>query len=312
MFRHLAFVVSLALGGLAGAAHAEGVALTFDDAPAFALTEDVGYAAVTTDRLVADLRRRHVPATAFVIGRELDGADGPARRSMARRWRAAGMVLGSHSYDHESLNKVGPQAYVADLARADARLRALLSPWGERPRWFRHPYLETGATPAVRQAVDGWLFAHGYRVAPVTLENADWMFALPYDDAVLRGDAAAAARIREAYLAYTARATQWYRGAAFVLFGRRPDLVLLLHASRLNADVLGDLLGVLRAQDLRPVPLAVAMRDPAYRTPDGIDADGDEWLSRWSQVLGRELPWDDFPEPPADIAALNDRLDTAP
>lgn len=312
MPHRLLALLALAMAALASPVRAEGVALTFDDAPVFALNDDVGYAQVTTERLAGGLKRRHVPAIAFVIGRELDGPSGAAGQALARRWRSAGLQIGSHSYDHESLNKVGADAYLADLARGDARLRRLLAPFGERPRWFRHPYLETGSTPAIKGQVDGWLAEHGYRIAPVTLENADWMFALPYDDAVRRGDASGAAHIRQAYLAYTAQVTRWYRQAAFDLFGRRPDLVFLLHASRLNADTLGDLLGVLRAQDLRPVSLERAMRDPAYRTPDGVDPDGDEWLSRWSQTLGKELPWDDFPEPPADIAALNDKLDIAP
>jgi hypothetical protein len=55
------------------------------------------------------------------------------------------------------------------------------------------------------------------------------------------------------------------------------------------------------------------MADPAYRISDDFaDPDGDEWLTRWSTTLDKELPWDDFPQPPADIAAGNDRLDQEP
>ena len=55
------------------------------------------------------------------------------------------------------------------------------------------------------------------------------------------------------------------------------------------------------------------MRDPAYALPDDhADPDGDEWLSRWSQTLHRDLPWDSFSEPPTDIQAANDRLDRDP
>jgi hypothetical protein len=55
------------------------------------------------------------------------------------------------------------------------------------------------------------------------------------------------------------------------------------------------------------------MRDPAYALSDGPpDQSGDEWLSRWSDQLHKELPWKTFPEPPADIAAADKRLDPEP
>ena len=95
------------------------------------------------------------------------------------------------------------------------------------------------------------------------------------------------------------------------LLGRRPALVFLLHASRLNADSVDALTVLLRRHALTPVSLRAALADPAYRLPDGPpDADGDDWLERWADgVLHRPLPWDSFPEPPADIAAQSKALD---
>jgi peptidoglycan/xylan/chitin deacetylase (PgdA/CDA1 family) len=192
-------------------------------------------------------------------------------------------------------------------------LRPLLARHHKRPVWFRHPYLETGATLADKRAFEAWLAVHGYRVAPVTVENADWMFAPPYDDAVMKGDAADAARVRRSYLDYTAKVTAWYREAAFQLLGRRPALVFLLHETRLNADVLPDLLEILKRNGLKVVSLEKAMRDPAYAISDDVeDSNGDEWLSRWSMTLKRDLPWSTFPEPPADIAAEEAKLDSDP
>ena len=165
----------------------------------------------------------------------------------------------------------------------------------------------------VKQGFEAWLKAHGYRVAPVTLENSDWMFAYPYDEAVLAGDTAEAERIRKVYVDYTARCVTWYREAARDLLGRRPALVFLLHGSRINADSIDDLAAILRKHGLKAVSLERAMRDPAYAISDDLpDAAGDEWLSRWSELLQKPLPWDSFPEPPADIVAAEKRLDQDP
>jgi len=314
MRRATALLAVLASIGLhAGRARAEGVALTFDDLPQLSLTNATGYGAVTTRRLLAGLRRRHIPATGFVVGAKLDGPDREARVALLRAWLKAGERLGNHTYDHESLNHTPLDAYIASVEHDDEVIRPILAARHQRPVWFRHPYLETGPTMEIKQGFETWLTQHGYRVAPVTLENSDWMFALPYDEAVLHGDRAEAERIRQAYIDYTARCVTWYRQAALELLGRRPDLVFLLHGSRINADSIGGLAAVLKRNRLKPVSLDRAMRDRAYAIPDDRpDQAGDEWLSRWSELLHKPLPWASFPPPPADIEAADKRLDSDP
>jgi peptidoglycan/xylan/chitin deacetylase (PgdA/CDA1 family) len=305
--------VFLAACAFATFARAEGVALTFDDLPTMALTGSAPYAEATTRSLLAGLQRHHLPATGFVIADKLDGDGGDARARLVNRWLDAGMALGNHTYSHVSLNKTPVADYIAEVSRADGVLRPLLAARRRPLKWFRHPYLETGLTIEARRTFEDWLTAHGCRVAPVTMENSDYVFALPYDEAVLRGDSAGAARIRQAYLDYTAKVVAWYRTAALQLLGRRPSFVFLLHATRLNADSLDQLAAILRRNDLHAITLDRAVKDPAYKIADAYAGpDGDEWLSRWARTLHRELPWDSFPEPPADIVAENDRLDTSP
>lgn len=294
------------------AALAEPVAITFDDLPTLGLTASPGYAQITTLRLVRALRRRQAPAIGFVVGEKI-GTDPAVARARLRPWLDAGFELGNHTYSHVSLDHTSPAAFIADIARDDEILRSLPSRRGGVAMWFRYPYLETGATLDDTQAVKAWLAAHGHRIAPVTLENSDYLFALPYDQAILRRDRRRARAIRNAYLAYSDRAVAWYRGAALQLLGRRPALIFLLHASRLNADCVDRLLDILHRNHLRPVSLESASRDPAYALPDDrLDPDGDEWLSRWAMSLNRELPWDRFPEPPRRIAAQGVRMDTDP
>lgn len=302
----------LAAGPAAGA-RAEGVALTFDDVPGLVLSEQAPYMAQTNAEMIRGLRRRHWPAIAFVVGDKLEGAERPAKYQLVRDWVEAGFTLGNHTYSHGSLNRIPVGDYIADVERDDEVLRPLMAERRQAPHWFRHPYLDTGKTLEDKHAFEGWLAVHGYRVAPVTVENSDWMFALPYDEAVMRHDKAAARRVRQAYLDYTDKAVAWYRAAAMQLLGRRPALVFLLHETRLNADSLGELGEILRKNQLTVVSLDEAMADPAYQISDDIaDPDGDEWLSRWAETLHKELPWDDFPQPPADIVQAEDRLDREP
>jgi peptidoglycan/xylan/chitin deacetylase (PgdA/CDA1 family) len=306
-------LVLAACGILAsGPAHAEDVALTFDDLPSLSINPATSYWAATTDELLAGLKRHHIPAIGFVNEQKLE-IDRTERIDLLRRWLDAGMDLGNHTYSHLSLTNTPVDAYIVDVERGETATRWLLAQRGRAPHWFRHPYLETGKSLEDRRKFETWLAEHGYRVAPVSMENSDWMFAYPYDDALSRHDQAAADHIKQEYLAFTAAVVPWYREAAYQLFGRRPAFVFLLHASRLNADCVDDLWAILKRNDLRPVTLEQAMTDPAYAIPDTYAVpDGDEWLTRWSLALNKSLPWSTLPREPADIIAAEKRLDTNP
>ncbi len=283
-------------------ARAEPVALTFDDLPVFGVLRPVAEQAAITHKLLHGLVRHHLPATGFVNEVNLEGADQPARLALLTAWLDAGMDLGNHGYSHLSLTTTPVDEYIEDTAKGEAATKALLAARGRQERWFRYPFLETGATLAVRHSFEDWLAAAHYRVAPVTLENADYEFADPYDAALKAGDRRRARAIRREYVAYSAAAVAWYRSAALALFGRRPALIWLLHASKLNADAIPQLARIIRHARLTPVTLDAAMADPAYATADTYAGpDGNEWLERWSLTLQRELPWDTMPKVPADI-----------
>lgn len=307
----LALLLAAAVPLWAGAASAGEVALTFDDLPTMALSPTTDYAAVTTKDLLAGLKKHHFPAIGFVNEVKLEARDKPERIALLKAWLDAGMDLGNHTYDHPHFT-TDAAAEIADAAKGEVVTRALLAKRHRAPHWFRHPYLQTGATDEARKTFEAWLTAHGYRVAPVSMENSDWLFALPYDEAVLKGDSAEAARIQKAYLDFTAQVVPWYVAAAKSVLGREPKFVFLLHATRLNAESLDGLAAILKANDLKAVTLKRAMEDPAYAmAEDAVGTNGSQWVSRWAETLKKPMPWATLPKPPADIAAIDARLEGA-
>lgn len=160
------------------------IAITVDDLPWATLAVDDGRVgppdlAAQHAALMAGLRARPLPVTGFVNAGKLvvDGAVDPARLGMLRDWLEAGAELGNHTWGHIDLHAVGVEAFCADVARGDPALRGLLAERGVVPRWFRHPYLRAGRTAEDKQAVVNCLAALGYRVAPVTVDNSDWIWA---------------------------------------------------------------------------------------------------------------------------------------
>ena len=293
-------LLAVILSASVARANAGMVAVTVDDVPIYGRAWTIAEGKARTDALLAAFARHRWRVTGFVNEKQLEGPDHAARVAVLECWLAAGQDLGNHTYSHPSLNKVGAAAFVADIDRGGAETGRLLAARGRALRWFRYPFLETGVTRADRDQVEHWLTGHKLKVAPVTMENADWQFATPYDAALARGDAVHAAAIRQAYVRYTATTLHWYRLAGRRLLGREPAFVLLLHAAQLNADAIGSLSATLHHEHLRIVSLDRVMRDPAYRLPDRyVGPDGIEWLERWSQSLHRPLPFEQLPPVPA-------------
>ncbi len=261
------------------------VAVTIDDLPLVnAGTDDPQKRREEVKRLLSALAAQRVPATAFVVGKNTDS---PGGAELLDLWLTGGVHLGNHTQSHRSLHEIGVQAYEADMAAEDIRLRAALAPAGEAPAYFRHPMLQTGRNPATKRAVDGYAETLGYEIAPVTIDNSEWIFAKAYAVALQKGDAASAAKVRGAYVPYMESKVDYWERQSRQLLGYEVRQILLFHANALNADALPDLLGMLKRRGYEFVSLEDALRDPAYALPDGYTGGGGiSWLHRWAIALG--------------------------
>ncbi|NIP77796.1 MAG: polysaccharide deacetylase family protein [Gemmatimonadetes bacterium] len=204
---------------------------------------------------------------------------------LLRRWVDAGHRLGNHTFSHRDLNTVDLEWYTADIARNQAYLEPFLER-GE-PRWFRPPLLHAGDTPTRRDGLREYLDRWGYRMAPVTLDNQEWIFADVYVRAKAAGDSAVARRVAAAYVPFMDSVAAFFEARSRAVLGREIPQVLLLHANELNADHLPALAGMLRARGYRFVPLAEALRDPAYAREDAyVGPRGLSWIHRWAIGAG--------------------------
>jgi peptidoglycan/xylan/chitin deacetylase (PgdA/CDA1 family) len=267
------------------------VAVTFDDLPVVS-THPLHAAlreALTRDLLQAVLRHR-VPAIGFVNENKLADSTGdpdPARVDLLRRWLDAGLELGNHTWSHPDLHLTPLSTFEAEVLQGEVTTRRLLAERGQAPRYFRHPFLHTGRSVAVRDSLTAFLRDHGYQVAPVTIDNSDYVFAEAYDRALAAPDVDAAARVRSAYLAYMDSVIGFYERQAQAILGRDIPQVLLLHASRLNAASFDSLAGVFERRRYRFVSLGAALADSAYRLPDTYAGPGGiTWLHRWALTRG--------------------------
>jgi peptidoglycan/xylan/chitin deacetylase (PgdA/CDA1 family) len=270
------------------------VAITFDDLPfASVLAEDSAQLRTMTTQLLHHLQTDQVPAVGFVNEAKLarDGIPDAERVDLLRRWLQAGFELGNHTYSHPSLNRVPLEAFQADVLRGETVTRSLMQGEGRPLRWFRHPFLHQGTTANVQAAFQGFLAAHGYTAAPVTVNNSEWVFAVAYSRAQAHGDPDAARQIGAAYVPYMQAVFARAEQLALDLFGRAIPHVVVLHANSLNADHFGALAAMLKQRGYRFISLDDALRDSAYASPTGLSGhEGESWLENWSRQAGLRPP----------------------
>lgn len=297
----LAAFVMFAMSGPAGA-QSRAVAVTFDDLPYQASDAelcDPARAMRMTEDFVGMLRPLETRATVFVNESKVcDERRGDLLPTILSVWLDAGFALGNHTANHVNIHGTTVEAYLADVDAGAPASRAALAARGQALQFFRHPFLFTGETPEKKAAIGAGLAERGYTVAPVTIDNNDWMFAAVYRRAETTGDRALQTRIGEAYVAHMATVLDhWEPYSAELTGGREPAQVLLLHANSLNRDWYPQVHALYLARGYRFIPLDEAMADPVYALRDDyVAANGVSWLHRWTFSKGRPIRWE--PEPP--------------
>lgn len=288
------------------------IAVTFDDLPVGGRDIGVERLRAMTTALLAAVRRSGVPAVGFVNESKLHrSGELELRTAILKEWVDAGLELGNHTFSHPSLHQTELAAFQDDVVRGEAITRTLLEAKSPELRYFRHPFLRTGHTLEVKAQFEAFLKERGYTVAPVTIENADYVFAAIYADAILRDDRDAMRRIAEAYLAFTAAQFDFWEGVSEALLGRQLRHVLLLHANQMNADTFDELADLVRRRGYRFVTLEEALRDEAYALPDRYAGPaGVSWLYRWAHTKGVDLNWREEPVPPAWVQELYENRGT--
>src|SRR5258706_6899147 len=115
------------------------IALTFDDGPN----------ALFTPKILEILEAKHVRATFFMIGQQVE-----AEPEVVTQVLAAGHVIGNHTYSHPDARKLhGQQLWRNELERAEQAIQQVT---GHPTSYFRIPYLRP-ISDDVHAALDAWL-----------------------------------------------------------------------------------------------------------------------------------------------------------
>jgi peptidoglycan/xylan/chitin deacetylase (PgdA/CDA1 family) len=288
----------LLVGLMSVSAQVKEVAVTIDDLPLNGPNIGIVRLGSMTDKLLAGLNKSRIPAVGFVnesllyVPGETD-----ARIDLLKKWMDGGVELGNHTFSHLGFKTATLNDYEDDFMRGEAVTRMLMRQRGQKPRYFRHPFLQMGNTLDVEKSFESFIGERGYKIAPVTIDSMDWMFLAAYANAKADGDAATGRLVAEEYIKYVGKKLDFCDKTAVDLTGRSVKHILLLHANELNADNFDALVKVFKDHGFRFITLEQALADPFYKFPDTYQPISD-WLGQWAFSKGKKL---EGPQPPESI-----------
>ncbi|MBP6672091.1 MAG: polysaccharide deacetylase family protein [Bacteroidetes bacterium] len=266
------------------------VAVTMDDLP-LNIASKVNNTELrrVTVKLLGEITRAGAPVTAFVNEDKLvvNGRREDERAGILKLWLDANIDLGNHTFAHKSQNQVPVAEAKEDILKGERTIKELLAAKGKRPRYFRHPFLQTGRDSITRATLTSFLDSIGYTIAPVTIDNAEWIFSSAYDKAIVQNDSVKMESVAKEYILYMRSKVLFYEWMSDTLFGRQITQILLIHANRLNSDHYGTLLSMLKTEGYAFCTVEAALKDNAYRSRDTFYGGGGiSWLDRWALTRG--------------------------
>lgn len=303
----IVLLVLLAAGGTA-TAQSRTIAVTIDDLPVVSTRSDLKNRREITKKLIGHIRKADVPAIGFVNENKLykENKPDPEQVALLELWLKAGLELGNHTYSHRSLNAISLKDYQDDLLKGETITSGLLAERNRKIRFFRHPYLQTGRSMEIKAEFSKFLAANGYTIAPITFDNADYIFSRAYDIAFDRKDRKLMKRVGEAYVPYMEAKLDYWERQSIKLFGREISQTMLLHANFINSDYFDDLARMMKKRGYRFISLEDALKDEAYKLPDTyVGAAGISWLHRWARERGKEFIVTDEPFVPKFVLELS-------
>ena len=275
------------------------IAITFDDL-IFVPQDDLTQMKTLTQKLLTTLKQNKVPAIGFVNETKLHKPnEEAARTAILKMWIDDGFELGNHTYSHLDMFKATAEEFQKDLLSGEVVTKKLLAAKGKQERYFRHPYLNTGATPDQKSAFDKIIADNHYTVAPVTVDNGDYIFASVYAEALKKNDRTMMKRIADAYIPYMNSVLDFYEKQSKTLLGYEMKQILLVHANTINANHFGEMIAMMQKRGYQFISLEEALRDKAYQFTDSYTGrNGTSWIQRWAWTQKHQPTIKQFQEEP--------------
>lgn len=157
------------------------IAITVDDVPCSHCKETESIIELN-QKLISTLKKYDVPAIGFVNEEKLyhNDVENTEMVNILKAWLDSGLELGNHTYSHIYINSIPIKEYKKEIIEGEKITKPLMRKYGMELKYFRHTQLRTGPTTAYRLELSSFLDSLGYTVAPVTIDNDEYIYAYSY------------------------------------------------------------------------------------------------------------------------------------
>ena len=267
------------------------IAITIDDLPLQRIG-NYSNAELTEifNRLISRIEKQGAPVIGFVNENKLEvnEENDPEKIALLENWLNAGIDLGNHTYSHKSANEIPIKSFEEEILKGERVIKKLIEAKGKSLKYFRYPFLQTGRSLEIKDEIEKFLEIHNYQVAPVTIDNSEWIFGSAYDKAIDSNKTEAAHRIGDEYIEYMKRKLEYWENQSQALFGKEINHIQLIHANTLNADYYNQLCKMILAKGYEFITLEEALKDELYKTKDTFTGRGGiSVIHRWAITAGK-------------------------
>lgn len=241
------------------------------------------------EKIIKYLQEFDIPAVGFVNEGKLfnDGNLDSSKLSILKMWLDAGLELGNHTFSHTDINTVSFEEFKEDIFKGEQITKPFAEERGIKYEYFRHPYLRSGETEERMLKLREFLKDNNYKVAPVTIDNSEWVYAYAYNLAYKDKDDAMMKKLGNDYVDYMIKKTKYWEDQSHKLFGRNIKQVLLVHANLLNAEYFDELAEAIQNNGYKFISLDEALEDEAYQSENNyVGKYGPSWIHRWALTKG--------------------------
>jgi peptidoglycan/xylan/chitin deacetylase (PgdA/CDA1 family) len=204
-------------------------------------------------KITDTLSAKSAIATGFVIGKNIDTNS----INLITYFTSKGNTIANHTFSHYSANKVDADLFCNDIAKCSE----IISNMDNYDPFFRYPMLHTGNTEVKRDSITNYLSAEKLIIAPVTLDNDEYLYNKYYVDSIASGNFAAADSIADEYLRYMSALCKKAIADSNPSSNYPNTQILLLHANLINSKYLGQLLDILKADSWQFISLEEAAKN---------------------------------------------------
>jgi peptidoglycan/xylan/chitin deacetylase (PgdA/CDA1 family) len=262
-----------------------------------------------TDKILSTFKKYNVVALGsvnsgkFIVNDEIDYT----KVNILNQWLDSGMILANHTFSHKDYNKIFLSEFRNDILKGELYLKYIHPQVQNDRKYFRHPLLHRGDIKEKADSLQSFLDSLGYIIAPVTIDNSDYIFSWAYEKALSQRNDTLAKKIGGDYIAYMSSVMDYYENQSINLLGYNVKHILLTHANLLNADYMDSLLKMYSEKGYNFISIDEALKDNCYKDfkDEFYKKSGVSWIHRWAYTMGKR---GDFfkgePEVPAYINEL--------